>query len=139
MFLKCKLICFKRSIKHTESTGGLQRLPSCSKRVLRWIPRGLGTAESAQPISQPSPQGQTASPLSLFQKAHHTGPQTLTALQQQLSILSVRTYYVSMFGWVDLGTVPKNIFRSRAQRASFSVHSGPADCQNTSLVKYSSE
>lgn len=63
----------------------------------------------------------------------------LTALQQQLSILSVRSYYGSMFGRVDLGTHPKNIFMSRAQRASFSVHSGPADCQNTSLIKYSSE
>ncbi len=44
-----------------------------------------------------------------------------------------------MFSREDLGTDPKNIFMSWAQRVSFSIHSGLADCQNTSLIKYPSE
>lgn len=129
-----------RSINPTQKLQeGLWHLLLCSKRDPS-RPCGFEHSRLSTAVSlQPSPQGQSASPLSLFQKGRHTGPQTLTALLEQLSILSVRSHYGSTFSWEDLGTDPKYIFMSWAQRVRFSTRSGPADCQNTSLIKYSSE
>lgn len=41
------LLLWKINKTHTETTEGLQSLPSCCIRVPQWIPRVLGTAESA--------------------------------------------------------------------------------------------